>query len=94
MRNDEINWNSDKNRWLKMESDRGACFEDVIDAINDGRLIEVVPHKTRPNQHMMILLIGSYIYSVPYVENEAGIFLKTIYPNRKLTRNYLKQNIS
>ena len=90
MMNVAISWNAEKNNWLKNEAGRGACFEDVVDAINDGRLIEVVPHKTRDNQSMMILLINDYIYGVPFVEDDKGVFLKTLYPDRKLTRKYFK----
>ena len=86
---ESIRWNAEKNNWLRNEAGRGACFEDVIDAINDGRLLEIVPYKTRVNQSMIILLINDYIYSVPFVEDENGIFLKTLFPDRKLTRKYL-----
>ncbi len=86
----EIRWDEEKNNWLKNESGRGACFEDVVEAINDGRLIEIAPHKTRSNQRLMIVLINDYIYCVPFVEDENGVFLKTLFPDRKLTRKYLK----
>lgn len=32
-----------------------------------------------------------YVYLVPFVEEEAYYFLKTIIPSRKATRDYLNQ---
>jgi len=37
-----------------------------------------------------IVNMGNYAYLVPFVEDEAGIFLKTIIPSRKATRKYLE----
>ncbi len=39
---------------------------------------------------MLVLNIEEYIYLVPYVESENEIFLKTIIPSRKATKNYLE----
>ena len=36
-----------------------------------------------------VVLIEDYVYLVPYVESENGIFLKTIIPSRKATKHYL-----
>ena len=41
------------------------------------------------NQKMLIVEIDNYAYLVPFVEDEKGIFLKTIIPSRKATRDYL-----
>jgi len=41
---------------------------------------------------MMVLDIYEYIYLVPYVETENEIFLKTIIPSRKATKDYLGRN--
>jgi len=42
-----------------------------------------------PHQRVFVVLIGDYVYSVPYVFDDKGVFLKTIYPSRKLTAIYL-----
>jgi len=34
--------------------------------------------------------IGDYIYSVPFVEDDRKVFLKTIIPSRKATKKYLR----
>ena len=36
----------------------------------------------------MVIGIDDYAYLVPYVEDEDEIFLKTIIPSRKATRQY------
>lgn len=38
---------------------------------------------------MYIVAIDGYEYLVPYVENDSEIFLKTVIPSRKATRDYL-----
>jgi len=40
-------------------------------------------------QYIFIIEINSYCYVIPYVETDDGIFLKTIYPDRKMTKKYL-----
>jgi hypothetical protein len=32
--------------------------------------------------------VDEYVYAVPFIENETEIFLKTIIPSRKATRQY------
>ena len=44
---------------------------------------------TYPNQRLFIVMIDEYVYLVPYVENDDEIFLKTVIPSRKATRQYL-----
>lgn len=47
------------------------------------------PNPTKyPNQHIYEVLVGDYVYLVPFVESEEDIFLKTIVPSRKATRKY------
>ena len=80
-----LEWNSEKNLQLKRE--RGLCFEDVEQALLDNQFIDDQPHpnqKKYPNQRLLIVLINDYPCVVPYVRNEDKLFLKTIYPNRKL----------
>ena len=40
---------------------------------------------------MMVFNIEDHIYLVPYVETEDEVFLKTIIPSRKATKNYLEK---
>jgi len=67
--------------------------EEIVIAIEDGSVIDIVKH-TDPDryQNQLIYLIDyrNYIWAVPHiVDKENGeIFLKTIYPSRRLTRKY------
>jgi uncharacterized DUF497 family protein len=73
-------WNQDKNKILKAE--RGICFEDIVLRINSGHILEIVDHpnnKKYPNQMIMILNVDDYVYMVPFVFQEEGIFLKNYY---------------
>lgn len=85
------NWNPEKNSKLKKE--RGIGFEDIVEAINAGKLLDVVEH---PNQHkypgQLIYIVHTldYIYLVPYVKDNDNLFLKTIIPSRKAKRDYLE----
>ena len=41
-----------------------------------------------PSQKISMVQVDDYVYSVPFVETETEIFLKTIIPSRKVTRQY------
>ncbi|MEA1893172.1 MAG: toxin [Campylobacterota bacterium] len=82
-------WNEEKNNILK-NSDRKVSFEDVVYALKNEQLLDVIPSPTHSNQECLVININDYIYIVPFVVNEETIFLKTIYPSRKHTKYYLK----
>ncbi len=85
-----FDWNDDKNEMLKKV--RGVSFEQVELAIASGDLIDRVKHPNParyPNQKVFLVKIEDYIYSVPYVEDNEIIFLKTIIPNSNATKKYL-----
>jgi len=87
---DYYRWNYEKNESLKAE--RGIGFERVIMHIERGDVLDVVDHPNKakyPNQQILVVEIDSYVYLVPFVENDDGRFLKTIIPSRKATRDYL-----
>lgn len=86
----QINWNAEKNQLLM--SERGISFEDVLFALQSGRLLDdlIHPNDIRyPNQRMFVVEVDEYAWLVPYVENEEEIFLKSIIPSRKATKHYL-----
>jgi uncharacterized DUF497 family protein len=86
-----FSWNSDKNDLLKKE--REVSFEDVVLAIEQGGLLDILEHPNPdayPGQRLFVVQIGEYAYLVPYVEDEHEVFLKTIIPSRKATKTYLK----
>ena len=46
--------------------------------------------KRYPGQKIYVVEINNYVYLVPFIETENEIFLKTIIPSRKATKNYLE----
>ena len=90
-----LNWNSDKNLALKAE--RGISFEEVLVAISQGALLDVVEHPNKekyPNQRIFIVRIRGYAFLVPFVETDGEIFLKTIIPSRSATKSYISKGKS
>jgi len=83
-------WNSEKNELLKVE--RGISFEEVVLNIQLGNEVDIFEHPNQaryPGQQISVVAIEGYAYLVPFVENEEEIFLKTIIPSRKATKQYL-----
>jgi len=88
-----INWNSEKNQWLIEE--RGISFEDVVFYLQRDAILDDIEHPNLdqyPNQRVFVLSIDEYIHLVPYVENDSEIFLTTVIPSRKLTKQYLGES--
>ena len=82
-------WDEHKNKQL--QGTRSVCFEDVLVAIGEERLLDVLPHhnpEKYPNQKLFIVQIRDYVYYVPFVENNDVIFLKNIIPSRKYQKQY------
>ena len=83
-------WNSEKNEQLKKE--RGVSFEEVVLNIQLGFEVDIFEHPNQdryPGQRISVVLIEGYAYLVPYLKNKDEIFLKTIIPSRKATKQYL-----
>ena len=87
----QYEYSADKNQLLIKE--RGISFEDIIAAIDGDKLLDIIEHPSSlkyPNQKIYILDINEYVYLVPYVRKDRyTVFLKTIFPSRKLTKQYL-----
>jgi hypothetical protein len=86
----QILWDTDKNALLLRE--RKACFEDVLLALERGALLDRLDHPNQeryPGQRILVVEINEYAYLVPYVETDEYLFLKTIIPSRKATRDHL-----
>jgi TATA-binding protein-associated factor Taf7 len=82
----EIKFNEEKNKLLKEK--RWICFDDVLDAINNGDVIDITPNVNYKNQQNIILKINNYIYICPFVREKDWIFLKTLYASRKHNKIY------
>ena len=72
---------------------RSVSFEDIVSALNSGKLLDIIAHPNElkyPNQKIYIVNLNGYVYLVPFLrKNTQTIFLKTIFPSRKLTKKYL-----
>lgn len=87
-----VNWSTEKN--IRLKAERGVSFEEVLSAMSHGGLLDVQDHPNTgqySNQRMLVVRIRGYAYLVPFVETENEVFLKTIIPSRKATRNYLTE---
>lgn len=85
-------WSTEKN--LQLQRERGITFEEVLFHIERGDLLDVLehPHPERfAHQRIFVVRVVDYVYLVPFVESETEVFLKTIIPSRKATRDYLKK---
>jgi uncharacterized DUF497 family protein len=75
-------WDDAKN--AKLRADRGIGFEDVVFHILEH------PNPDRyVGQRIFVVQREDYVYLVPFVEDEHSVFLKTIIPSRKATKQYL-----
>lgn len=87
-----IEWNKEKNDWLMRE--RGVSFEEAAVKIEAANVIRVIPHPNQsqyPHQQVYVIEIRGYVYTVPFVEDDEKIFLKTIIPSRKRTKQYYQE---
>ena len=87
-------WNHEKNEQLKAE--RNISFEEIVLAIEANGLLDIIEHSNPgkyPQQRMFVVAIEQYAYLVPFVEETEYYFLKTVIPNRKATRDYLKGGV-
>ena len=85
-------WDVGKNE--KLIHERGVSFEEVVLAIENGRVLDVVAHPNKSkygSQKMYVVELHDYAYLVPFVEDKAVIFLKTIIPSRKATKKHLRR---
>ncbi len=83
-------WSVEKNAWLERE--RGITFEEVVFHLSRGGLLDTIEHPNQrqyPGQRTFIVNVEGYACLVPFVEDEEVIFLKTIIPSRKMTKQYL-----
>ena len=83
-------WDPDKNEQLIHE--RGVSFEQIAIAVENGDLLQIVQHPNvdkYPRQKIMIVGIDGYAFLIPFVEEIDYLFLKTIIPSRKATRDFI-----
>jgi uncharacterized DUF497 family protein len=85
-------WDPKKNEWLKKE--RNISFEKIVFHLSRGDVWRVADHpdqKNYPGQRIYFVVVENYVYLVPHAVENEYVFLKTIIPNRKATKTYLKE---
>ena len=90
---ENILWDEDKNTLLKQS--RGISFERVAVLLEQKQVLDIIDHPDQakyPGQKVAIVEMDGYAYLVPYVPHKDGIFLKTIIPSRKATKQYLERS--
>ncbi|MFI4954551.1 MAG: toxin [Gammaproteobacteria bacterium] len=85
-----IEWDEEKNKQLITQ--RGLSFEAITVAIEEDKILDILPHSNPQYEHQYIFVldIQDYVVYVPFVEDEEKIFLKIAFHNRKATRDYLR----
>lgn len=83
----KFDWNEDKNKWLHKE--RQINFDTAIEVVLQEGYIYLGPNPSRANQLIMLFEYQNYVYVCPCVFDGETVFLKTIYPSRKYTKQYL-----
>ena len=86
-----FSWSNEKNDLLKRE--RNVSFEEVLFYIMQGHLLDILEHPNQEryaSQRILVVNIDNYAYLVPFAESEHEVFLKTIIPSRKATKQYLR----
>ena len=85
-----FDWDNAKN--AKLRAERGIGFEDIVFHIERGDLLDILEHpkaERYAGQRIFVVQRDDYVYLVPFVEDEQTVFLKTIIPSRKATKEYL-----
>ncbi len=82
-----VDWDDAKNAKL-----RAVGFEEIVFHIERGDLLDILEHPNPDRyagQRIFVVRREKYVYLVPFVEDEHTVFLKTIIPSRKATKQYL-----
>ena len=83
-------WSPAKNAELK--SHYGFGFEQMIVAIAEGVVLDLREHPNKAkyaHQRQYVLNLDGYAWVMPFVVDEEWVFLKTFFPSRAATKEYL-----
>jgi len=87
-----FDWDDAKN--AKLRTERGIGFEEIVFHIERGDLLDILEHPNPERyggQRIFVVRREDYVYLVPFVGDEHTVFLKTIIPSRKATKEYLSE---
>ena len=71
---------------------QSAHIVSIVFHVAHGGLLDTIEHPNQrryAGQRIFIVKVEEYVCLVPFVEDDAVIFLKTIVPSRKMTKQYL-----
>ena len=83
-------YNYEKNSQL-LET-RGIGFEEIIQAIFEGNILDIRKHPNELKYHdqkILYVRILEEVYAVPFIEEKDCFFLKTLFPTRKARKEFL-----
>ena len=84
-----FSWSPEKNRLL--QGTRGVSFEEIVFHVEKGDVVDILENPNQEKysgQSIMVVNVEGYAHLVPFVEDDREVFLKTIIPSRKATRDY------
>jgi len=84
----KIRWNELKNERLKRT--RGVSFEEIL----KERFVGFRLHPRWEHQVYMLFERKGYIWVMPFVMDANGIFLKTLFPDRRFTKLYRRGELT
>ena len=73
------------------KKERHVSFEEVVFHLSQGDVWRIADHPNQtdyPEQKIYFVIVDGYVYMVPHVIEDDYVFLKTIIPSRKATRDY------
>ena len=88
----QYDWDSKKNDFIK--ANRGISFEAIIVHLGRGDIWKVTDHPDQaryPGQSILFVIVDDYIYMVPLEIRGDTLWLVTIIPSRKATRQYREE---
>jgi hypothetical protein len=85
-----IEWSPGENAELKAR--HGFGFERVLVALADGALLDERAHPNTEKygrQRQLVVEIDGYAWVAPFIQEGERLFLKTLFPGRRATKDYL-----
>jgi uncharacterized DUF497 family protein len=82
-----FDWDDAKN--AKLRAERGIGFEDIVFHIERGDVLDILENPNPDRYAGQRIFVVRREDLVPFMEDEHTVFLKTIIPSRKATKEYL-----
>jgi hypothetical protein len=66
--------------------DRGLTWEMILEAIEAGGLLDIIPDSVHPGQIVLAVDINGYVHAVPCEFRGTDLRMITAFPSRKLQK--------